>query len=56
MKYAVEIHEKFKDDTHGDLIKVVGIFDTEAEAWKCLYEYENTITDKEVIDIYERKD
>lgn len=53
MKYAVEIHEKFKDNTYGDLVKVLGIFNTEKEALECLFIYEDTITDKEVIDIYE---
>lgn len=52
MKYSVEVHEKYTDNTHGDLIKVIGIFDTEKEACECLYKNESLILDNEVIDIY----
>ena len=52
MKYSVEIHEKYTDNTHGDLIKVIGVFDTEQKAWECLYDNESLISDNEVIDVY----
>ena len=52
MRYAVEIHRKYKENTHGDLIKVLGDFDNEDEAWKCLYEYRPSIKHNEIIDIY----
>lgn len=52
MKYSVEIHEKYTDYTHGDLINVVGIFNTEKEAWECLHKNEAIISENEVIDVY----
>ena len=52
MKYAVEIHRKYTENTHGDLVNVLGIFDTEEEAWKCLYKHRPSIKNNEIIDIY----
>ncbi len=54
--FSVEVHEKFKENTHGNLVKILGVFDTENEAWKCKYKQESLISDNQVIDIYEVKD
>lgn len=44
-KYSVEVHEKFKADSRGNLID-------EKEALKCKNDYAQLIEDNQVIDVY----
>ena len=52
MKYSVEIHKRSTENTHGDLIKVIDVFDTENDAYECMYKNESLIKNDEIIDVY----